>query len=124
MASRQQMIVDRDRESPDTRVERRPFGHRPRPQHVTGLQAEVEVQRRRVMQLHNEARPADHVTRLPGLVQPRNKGFRGVSQADLGGYFSMFFCDGRGGDISHAQLGFPRIPDHKPTDTTRRSDGH
>jgi hypothetical protein len=54
------MIVDRDRQSPDARVERRSFGHRPRPQHVTGLQAEVGVQRRRVMQLHDEARPGDH----------------------------------------------------------------
>ena len=60
-----------------------PLGTRPGPQHVTGLQAEVEGQRRGVMQLHDEARPDGHAIRLPGLVQPRNKGFRGVSQADL-----------------------------------------
>lgn len=55
-----------------------------------------------VMQTHNKTRIGDNGSRLWGLAQPRDKGLRGISQADLGGYLSMFLSDSRRGDISHA----------------------
>jgi hypothetical protein len=55
-----------------------------------------------VMQTDDKTRIGDDGPRLPGLAQPRNEGLRGISQADLRGYFSMFLSDSRRGDISHA----------------------
>jgi hypothetical protein len=54
------MVLDRDRKPPDPRVKRWPLGHRPRTQHIARLQAKVEVQGRRVVQLHDKAMLGDH----------------------------------------------------------------
>jgi hypothetical protein len=60
------------------------------------------TRRTHVVQLHDKTRVGDDGPRLPGLAQPREEGLRGISQADLGGYFSMFLSDSRRGDVSHA----------------------
>jgi len=59
-AGRQGMILDRDGQPPDPRIERRSLGLRPRAQHVARLQPKIEVQRGGVVQLHNEARRFSH----------------------------------------------------------------
>ena len=49
LTGRQRMVLDRHGQPPDRRVQRRALGHRPRPQHVAGLDPQVEMQRRRVV---------------------------------------------------------------------------
>ena len=55
LARRQGMVLDRHGQPPDARIEGRPLGHRPRAQYLACLQTEVEVQRRRIVQLDDEA---------------------------------------------------------------------
>src|SRR5580700_1565325 len=52
----QRVVLDRHGQPPDTGIERRPFGNRPRPQDIADPDPEIEMQRRRVVQLHHEAR--------------------------------------------------------------------
>jgi RTX calcium-binding nonapeptide repeat (4 copies) len=49
------VVLDGHRQPPNRGIERRTLRDRPRAQHVAELQAQVEVQRRRVVQLHDEA---------------------------------------------------------------------
>lgn len=63
---RQGMIPGRHGKAPDTGIKRRPAGHRPGPQDLAGLDPQVEMQSRRVVQLHDE--PRDH----DATVQPAN----------------------------------------------------
>lgn len=51
----QHVVIHRHSETADPGVERRAFRHGPRTQHVAGLKAEIEMQRGRVMELHDEA---------------------------------------------------------------------
>ena|SRR5580704_15072944 len=60
LACRQGVVLNRDGEPPDPRVEGGPLGYRPRTEDVARLQAEVEMQRRRVVQLHDKTRRHDH----------------------------------------------------------------
>src|SRR6266567_1299421 len=60
LTRRQGMVFHRHGQPPHTRIERRSLGHRPRAQYPACLQAEVEVQRRRVMQLDDEAGRRGH----------------------------------------------------------------
>jgi catechol 2,3-dioxygenase-like lactoylglutathione lyase family enzyme len=52
----QRVILDRYSQPPDTGIKRRPFGNRPRPEDVADPDPEIEMQRRRVVQLNHEAR--------------------------------------------------------------------
>src|SRR5580700_3763441 len=54
------MVLDRHGQSARRGVERRALWHRPRAQHVADLEAEVEVQRGRIVKLYDKARHAAH----------------------------------------------------------------
>ena len=48
------VVLDRDGESPQRRVQRRSLRHRPGAEHAAELEPEIEVQRRGVVQLDDE----------------------------------------------------------------------
>src|SRR3954453_3862194 len=54
LACAQGMVIHRDRESPLRGIERRSLRHRPGAQRAADLEAQVEVQRRRIVQLDDE----------------------------------------------------------------------
>src|ERR1700722_19672529 len=60
LARRHRMVLNRYGEPPDRGVERWPLGYRPGTQDVARLQAEIEMQRRRVVQLDDKSRQDDH----------------------------------------------------------------
>ena len=60
LARFQGMVLDRHGQSPRRGVERRALRHRPRAQHVADLEAQVEVQRGRIVKLNDKARHARH----------------------------------------------------------------
>src|SRR5580698_9712755 len=57
---RHRMVLNRDGEPPDRGIERWPLGYRPGTQYVARLQTEIEMQRRRVVQLDDKSRQDDH----------------------------------------------------------------
>jgi hypothetical protein len=66
LASGHLVVVDRHREPADSRIERRALGHGPRAQHACIFDAEVEVERRRVVKLNDEA--SGHPTTVQRVV--------------------------------------------------------
>src|SRR5215468_8154392 len=60
LTRRQGMVFDRHGQPPDARIEGRPLRHRPRAQYLACLQTEVEVQRRGIVQLDDEAGRRGH----------------------------------------------------------------
>ena len=76
LTRRQGMVFDRHGQPPDTRVEGRPLGHRPGAQYLACLQTEVEVQRRRIVQLDDEAGQRGH---RPSM-SPRHRGSSGMTK--------------------------------------------
>ena len=56
LTGRQLVILDRDGQAAYRRIERRSLRDGPGAQHLAGLDAQVEVERGRVMQLHDESR--------------------------------------------------------------------
>ena len=56
VTSGQGVVLDRYGKPPDPGIERRPLGNRPRPQDLAGPDPEIEMERRRVVELHHEAR--------------------------------------------------------------------
>ena len=54
VTSGQAVVLDRYGKPPDTGIQRWPLGNRPRPQDLAGPDPEIEMQRRRVMELHHE----------------------------------------------------------------------
>jgi hypothetical protein len=67
----QGVVLDRHGQPPDTGIERRPFGNRPRPQDLAGLDPKIEMQRRRVVKLHHKARHRHDPTLQPGPYTAR-----------------------------------------------------
>ena len=69
VTSGQGVVLDRYGKPPDTRIERGPPGNRPRPQDLANPDPEIEMQRRRVMELHHEPRHRHGATLQPGRSQ-------------------------------------------------------
>lgn len=67
LARRECVILDRDGQAPDSRVQRGPFGHCPRTQDLAHLDPHIEMQCRGVMQLYHEPRRC-HVRTVQPLV--------------------------------------------------------
>src|SRR5271154_3460514 len=78
LARGQRVILDRDRQPPDCRVDRWALWNGPRAQYVTDLQAEVEMQCGRVVELDDEAR---HVFRA--VHRPETTSVRGFESRRL-----------------------------------------
>jgi len=88
LARRHRMVLYRDGEPPDRGVERWPLGYRPGTQHVARLQTEVEMQRRRVVQLHDKSRQGNHgpsIALLPALTGPCLDRVHGGNRRSRGG---------------------------------------
>ena len=64
----QGVVLDRHGQPPDTGIQRRPLGNRPRPQYLADPDPEIEMQRRRVVELHHEARHRHGATLQPGTA--------------------------------------------------------
>src|ERR1700722_16483025 len=62
----QLMILDGDGQAPHSGIERRPLRDGPGAQHLAGLDTQVEVERRRVVQLHDEPHDRHEPTVAPG----------------------------------------------------------
>jgi hypothetical protein len=60
------VILDRDGQAPHSGIEGRSLRDGPGAQHLAGLEAQVEVERRRVMQLHDESRGRHKATAASG----------------------------------------------------------
>ena len=69
VTSGQGVVPGRYGKPPDTRIERGPLGNRPRPQDLADPDPEIEMQRRRVMELHHEPRYRHGATVPPGRSQ-------------------------------------------------------
>jgi hypothetical protein len=64
LTGRQGVILNGDGQAPDRGIERGSLRHGPRAQHAAGLDAQIEVQPRRVVQLHDEPRCRHQATVL------------------------------------------------------------
>ena len=67
----QGVVLDRHGQPPDTRIERGSFGNRPGSQDLAEPDPQIEMQRRRVMDLHHEARHGHGATLQPGRSSPQ-----------------------------------------------------
>src|SRR5690242_18012704 len=74
LTGRQGVVFHRHGQPADSRIERWPSRDRPRAQYVACLQAEVEVQRRRVMQLDDEAGRRGHRLSMSPASAPASHG--------------------------------------------------